>query len=161
MDDRYRPLDPRVVRLWRIDAAIVTAVVLAIVLVPLGLTIAAGASTAAIALSIAWVALAAAGLWQTLWYPQMAYRAFGFRVDERVLEIRSGVLVRVERLLPLSRLQHVDVRRGPLERANGLATLILHTAGTREASMRIPGLAADEAVRLRDHLVAVGGDDAV
>ena len=164
MDDRkddYRSLDPRVVRLWRIDAAITTAVVLTVVLVPIGLTSAAGMWTATLALSIVWLLLAAFGLWQIVWYPQAAFRVYGFRIDEEVLEIRSGVVFRVERLLPLSRLQHVDVRRGPLERANGLATLILHTAGTREAAMRIPGLEAEEASRLRDRLVAIGGDDAV
>jgi membrane protein YdbS with pleckstrin-like domain len=71
------------------------------------------------------------------------------------------LLFHVAHLLPLSRLQHVDLHRGPLERAFGLASLILHTAGTHEARITIPGLDADEAVRLRDRLVEVGGDDAV
>jgi membrane protein YdbS with pleckstrin-like domain len=48
-----------------------------------------------------------------------------------------------------------------LERAHGLASLTMHTAGTHDAALVIPGLDADEAVRLRDRLVAVGGDDAV
>jgi membrane protein YdbS with pleckstrin-like domain len=43
----------------------------------------------------------------------------------------------------------------------GLASLVLHTAGTHSASIRIPGLDAEYAVRLRDHLVEIGGDDAV
>ena len=62
---------------------------------------------------------------------------------------------------PLNRLQHVDLQRGPLERMYGLASLVLYTAGTSSASISIPGLAAAEAERLRDHLVAIGGDDAV
>jgi uncharacterized protein len=100
------------------------------------------------------------GVW-VLWYPPRAYQAWGYRVEERVLEIRSGVWFRVVRLLPLSRLQHVDLHRGPLERAHGLASLTLHTAGSREASLGIPGLADADAERLRDQLAAVGGDDAV
>jgi membrane protein YdbS with pleckstrin-like domain len=43
----------------------------------------------------------------------------------------------------------------------GLASLVLHTAGTHSANILIPGLDAGEAVRLRDRLVEIGGDDAV
>jgi hypothetical protein len=100
------------------------------------------------------------GVW-ILWYPARAYQAWGYRVAEHVLEIRSGVWFRIVRFLPLSRLQHVDLHRGPLERAHGLASLTLHTAGTREASLAIPGLADADAEQLRDRLAAAGGDDAV
>jgi membrane protein YdbS with pleckstrin-like domain len=110
---------------------------------------------------VPWTAfLLLGGVW-TLWYPARAYRSWGYRVEDRVLEIRSGVWFRVIRLLPLSRLQHVDLHRGPIERAHGLASLTLHTAGTREASLGIPGLADADAERLRDLLVTAGGDDAV
>jgi membrane protein YdbS with pleckstrin-like domain len=78
-----------------------------------------------------------------------------------VLLIRKGVWFRSIKLLPLPRLQHVDVKRGPLQRHFGLATLVMHTAGTHAASIEVPGLDADEALRLRDRLVAAGGDDGV
>jgi membrane protein YdbS with pleckstrin-like domain len=100
------------------------------------------------------------GLW-LWWYPRRAFQAWSYRLDGRVLELRSGVWFRLVRLLPLTRLQHVDLQRGPLERSFGLASLVLYTAGTQEASIAIPGLADAEAVRLRDTLVATGGDDGV
>jgi uncharacterized protein len=112
-------------------------------------------------LSGGWVAVALLCAWWGFRRPLRLYRSWGYRLDDRVLETRYGVLWQQTRLLPLSRLQHVDIKRGPLERRFGLASLILHTAGTHAASTEIPGLAADEAVRLRDHLLAVGGDDAV
>jgi membrane protein YdbS with pleckstrin-like domain len=99
--------------------------------------------------------------WVIYWHPPRAYQTWGYRIDAKVLETRSGIWFRVIKLLPLARLQHVDLRRGPLERAHGLASLILHTAGTHQATLVIPGLDADEAARLRDRLVAAGGDDAV
>ena len=76
-------------------------------------------------------------------------------------ETRHGIWWRQLQLLPLARLQHVDLHSGPIERSMGLASLLLHTAGTHEATVMIPGLDANEAVRLRDHLVAIGGDDGV
>ena len=48
--------------------------------------------------------------------------------------------------------QHLDLKRGPLERAFGLATLVIHTAGTRMAAVSVSGLRGEDAERLRDRL---------
>ena len=56
-------------------------------------------------------------------------------------------------------MQHLDIRRGPVERRFGLATLVIHTAGTRHNAVATAGLDADEAERLRDHLARWAGDD--
>ena len=94
-------------------------------------------------------------------YEPRAWRAWGYQVDEKVLIIRSGVWWKTIKLLPLNRLQHADIQIGPIQRRFGLASLIVHTAGTHASAIEIPGLAVEEATRLRDHLVAVGGDDGV
>jgi membrane protein YdbS with pleckstrin-like domain len=99
-------------------------------------------------------------VWLSVWYPAREWRATGWRLDDKVLVTRRGVWFRVISLLPLNRLQHVDLHRGPLERMYGLASLVLHTAGTHAASLTIPGLDAAEAAHLRDRLVELGGADA-
>jgi uncharacterized protein len=153
-------LDRRVIQLWRISGLIGFAIVALPALI--GLLFASYAWLGQPLLAfVPWtLLLVLAGIW-LVWYPPRAYQSWGYRVEEHVIELRSGVWFRVVRLLPLSRLQHVDLHRGPIERAHGLASLTLHTAGTREASLGIPGLADAEAERLRDHLAAAGGDDAV
>ena len=156
----FIPLDPRVINLWRITRMIGFGIVLLISL-PGSLTAGWVAFNSVAGVLTGWFALAALLGWLTWWYPPRAYRMWGYRVDDKVLETRSGIWFRVIKLLPLSRLQHVDLHRGPIERSHGLASLVLHTAGTHEAALIIPGLAAEEAVRLRDRLVAAGGDDAV
>jgi membrane protein YdbS with pleckstrin-like domain len=156
----FLPLDPRVIQLWRIVGVIGVGIIL---LLPLGTLLRLGAARLGGSTKgfLLWLPLAAAsGVW-AWWFPKRRYQAWGYRINTCVLETRSGVWFRVLKLLPLSRLQHVDLHRGPLERAQGLASLVLHTAGTHEATHVIPGLDADEAVRLRDRLVAAGGDDAV
>jgi uncharacterized protein len=154
-------LDPSVVKLWRLTHTITAAVFM--LMASVSALVAGMVSPADWPWMLAaWVALAALFLWVVFWYPARAYRAWGYRIDEKVLETHHGIWFRVIQLLPLSRLQHVDLHRGPLERSFGLSTLILHTAGTQHAILTIPGLAAEQAVRLRDHLVAAGGgDDAV
>lgn len=85
------------------------------------------------------------------------------RLDDDGLSLRRGLYWRNETLIPRSRVQHMDIERGPLLRRFGLATLVTHTAGTRLNALRVVGLELTEARRIRDALVdrAAGDDDAV
>lgn len=154
----FQVLDPRVIGLWRLTKCIGFAVVGLLLSIPL-------ASVALLVpggwISVALVVAFLGGLlvWFGYFRPARLYRRWSYRIDEKVLELRYGNLFRVRRLIPLSRLQHVDLHRGPLERKFGLASLVLYTAGTHAAIHGIPGLDAEEAVRLRDRLIELGGDD--
>lgn len=86
-----------------------------------------------------------------------------WRLLESGIEVRVGRFWRSETLVPRSRVQHLDIDRGPIERRYGLATLTVHTAGTRTAALSQPGLLDADAVALRDALLpeANGNDDAL
>lgn len=157
---RFQPLDSRVVGLWRVFSLIGFGVLSLSLLVPV-LVVGVTHPGFLLRLIVVWLALVALSVWFSLWYPPRLYETWGYRIDARVLETRSGRMFQRARLLPLSRLQHVDIERGPLERMFGLASLILHTAGTHSANIRVPGLEASEAVRLRDRLIEIGGADGV
>jgi membrane protein YdbS with pleckstrin-like domain len=86
-------------------------------------------------------------------WPGVAYRHASYRVDERGLEIRRGVLWRRVITVPRSRVQHTDVSQGPIERRFGLGVLAVHTAGTEHAMVRLPGLEHGRALRIREHLL--------
>lgn len=156
----FRSLDPRVIKLWRMTNLIGWGVILIVSLIS-AIIVGWGNPELVPWVYVGWLVLLVLCGWLIYRRPPRLYRSWGYRIDDRVLETRSGLLFQVTRLLPLTRIQHVDLQRGPLERTFGLASLVLHTAGTHEATIRIPGLEAVEAVELRDHLVAVGGDDAV
>jgi len=83
------------------------------------------------------------------------YCSWGYveRADD--LYITSGILFRSLVAVPYGRMQLVEVASGPLERAFGLATVTLKTASP-ETDASIPGLAPDEAARLRDRLTELG-----
>lgn len=85
-----------------------------------------------------------------IWMPKRRYRSWGYRLDEDELHIRSGLWVRTHTIVPAGRVQHIDVGQGPLERRFGVGTLILHTAGTRNSAVVLPGLGFEEAGRIRD-----------
>ncbi|MCA8963082.1 MAG: PH domain-containing protein, partial [Planctomycetes bacterium] len=95
-------------------------------------------------------------------FSRAVYRRTSYRVGALGLEIRRGVLWRSVINVPTSRVQHTDVARGPIERLYGLATLVVHTAGTVNATIHLAGLDAARALRLRDRLIAdESRDDAV
>lgn len=156
----FRPLDPRAIRLWVATNLIGYAILLLVVLVSLLVWVFIRPKFLWWMLA-GWALMVVVSLWYSFWHPPRAYRAWGYRINGKVLETKSGIIFHQIQLLPLSRLQHVDLQRGPFERMYGLSSLILHTAGTHSSSITIPGLDADEAVRLRNHLVEIGGDDAV
>ena len=59
---------------------------------------------------------------------------------------------RRETRVPASRVQHLDLKHGPLERRWRLATLVIHTAGSKMSAVSVSGLDAADAERLRDRL---------
>lgn len=90
------------------------------------------------------------------------HRRIGWKLDDDGFATRRGGLWWSETLVPVSRVQHLDLERGPLERRLGLATLVVHTAGTRMAAVKLPLLGLEDAEALRAHLARqVETDDAL
>jgi membrane protein YdbS with pleckstrin-like domain len=87
------------------------------------------------------------------WVGRQRWRRTFWKLDERGLHVRRGWLLRSEVLVPRSRVQHLDLERGPLERQFGLATLVVHTAGSQTQALRQSGLLDADAVAVRDALI--------
>lgn len=96
------------------------------------------------------------------WVGWRRHRRTFWRLDAQALGVRRGHLWHSESRVPVSRVQHLDLRRGPLQRTAGLATLVVHTAGTRMNTVAITGLELADAERLRDRLARqLDHDDAL
>jgi membrane protein YdbS with pleckstrin-like domain len=80
------------------------------------------------------------------------YRVWRFQLQDDALSLERGVLTRVETAVPYVRVQHIDTRRGPIDRLVGLSSVVVYTAGSRGADVTVPGLAPERARRLRDRL---------
>lgn len=100
--------------------------------------------------------LVAAGISLIAWwgwrYQHLEHARTSFVISGAGCEIRRGVVWRRIITVPLSRIQHSDVTQGPLQRAFGLATLTLYTAGTEHAKVDLHGLAFDTAMAIRQYL---------
>ena len=157
-------LDPRSVSVHRIGGWIFSGIV--IVATGFGLTMAAIFSPMplwlkATLLGAAWPALAALMGWLAHGWPAIEHRHASYRVDDQGIEIKRGVVWRSVVSVPRNRVQHTDVSQGPVERGFGLGTLVIFTAGTEHAKVTLGGLDHGRALRIRDHLLASEGADAV
>lgn len=86
--------------------------------------------------------------------PRRRYRVWGYRLDADELHVEHGLWTRVNTIVPLGRVQHIDVSQNPIERRYGLGRLIVHTAGTRSSDVELPGLPYGTAETLRDTIRA-------
>ena len=82
--------------------------------------------------------------------PARIYRRLRYGLSERLLRVVRGWLFHTDTIVPLVRVQHLDVVRGPMDKMFGTATLVLHTAGTHNSTVTVPGLAPERAAAIRD-----------
>jgi membrane protein YdbS with pleckstrin-like domain len=155
-----RALDHRVVVVWTVQEAIGYAV-----LAVAALAVDIGARTAGVDVpgppGLAAGLVAVIGGLAAWWLPRARHRYWRYHVAADALELRHGVLKRVHSAIPYFRVQHIDVAQGPVERAVGLARLIVHTASAG-TDATIPGIAAGDAEGLRRLILTrAGSGDAV
>ncbi|ALN55723.1 bacterial membrane flanked domain [Lysobacter enzymogenes] len=143
----WQRLPARAIPLCTIDISLSLAVVFAIAAVIGGvLTVGRHAGLA----SGLTGALFGAGI--GMWIGFRRYRNTLWRLDDHGFAVRRGVAWQRETIVPLTRVQHLDLKHGPLQRMRRLATLVVHTAGTRHSSVAIDHLDAGDAQRLRERL---------
>lgn len=82
--------------------------------------------------------------------PERIYRRLGYALDERLLRTVRGWMFHVDTVVPFVRVQHIDVTRGPFDKMFGTASLVVHTAGTHNSIVVLPGLSPQRAAEIRD-----------
>lgn len=148
-DDGWQALPPAARRVAGISGALAGLLVGTLVAVPVAVALDAGLAMKLTLGAVLWLALPVLAL---AW-ARVRWRRTRWRLNERGLQVRRGVVFRKEVLVPRSRVQHLDLERGPIERHFGLATLVVHTAGTRMHALRQSGFLDADAVALRDALL--------
>jgi membrane protein YdbS with pleckstrin-like domain len=104
---------------------------------------------------------AVAGVAYTIGMPRIRFRVHRWEVTDEAVYTKSGWLTHEWRVAPLSRVQTVDARRGPLQQAVGLASVRITTASAA-GDVMIDGLdhalAADLVETLTARTQATPGD---
>lgn len=145
-----QPVDRRAVTVWRIEAVFDAAIALVF---GGGATVALwyfDAMRVVAVLPALAAVLVAVGV--VIVMPERQWRSWRYSIGEREIELRHGIWWQTWVRIPMMRVQHVDTRRGPLDRRYGLANLVLYTAA---GSRQIPGLAVEIAEQSRDRIAAL------
>ena len=79
----------------------------------------------------------------------LGWRATGWRLDERLFAMRSGVYTREWTGVPRDRVQSVLVATNPLQRWRGLATVTVRTAGAHTPAVVLNDVEEEAAEQVR------------
>ncbi|HXH60320.1 MAG TPA: PH domain-containing protein [Fimbriimonadaceae bacterium] len=80
------------------------------------------------------------------------YLSFQFAVHDGHLIIRSGIIVRNNRTIPLSKIQNINIEKNIIHRLLGLVDIKIETAAGRHAEASISALSEAEAAALKVEL---------
>lgn len=76
--------------------------------------------------------------------PKILYHWYRYAIDDEEINIRSGVFVKKTEIVPIERVQKIEVSRGPVERRYGLASVSVVTAGGDVDVRYLPAVEAEE-----------------
>ena len=148
---KYQKLDPKVVSIWKFENLLSNSMLFVFT--------AAGSTVLGIftgfprfLVPVVWLVFGGFLFINSFWWPPRLFKSWSYRLDHKVIELKHGVFWQKSVLIPLSRVQHIDLLQGPLERRFGLASLEIHTAGTHHATHKLPGLKSETAKTLRETL---------
>jgi hypothetical protein len=149
-DTELQPLEQGYLRVLRIEWAITMAVLLAIA-AAVDLLVLRGN-----ALPWGWLsgAVLLLSLWAVLTLPTRQFLTWGHSEEGDALRVVHGYMFHTDTVVPFVRVQHIDVGQGPIERLCGVSHLVVHTAGTHNSIVTLPGLDPVRAAEIRDSIRA-------
>jgi putative membrane protein len=87
-------------------------------------------------------------------YSWLAWRVRAYRITEQQIELRTGVVFRSHRHLPLDRIESVDTAQPIIPRLLGLAEIRVEAVSQGDSELKLRYLSEPAAVLLRDELTA-------
>ena len=144
-------LDPRARTLWRLSGALQAVPLVLVVGVGVGALVWFDVVSPPVAVVPAIVGLGLVGVGVAL-VPDLIWRHWRYEIGEAEVDLQHGWLTVTRTLVPMARIQHVDTRRGPLQRRFGLASVVFYTAA---GASEIPALADHVADATRDRIAVL------
>ena len=86
-------------------------------------------------------------------YHLLADKRIKYALREQDISLQSGLIFRRLACQPILRVQHVELKRGPLVRMAGLASLRVYSAGGALHTFEIPGIELHVAEQLRQFIL--------
>lgn len=114
----YQRINPSAKKLWRINGIITSAFIMGISYVVYIFTD-LRAFIPGVLLSIYFIFAA----------PSLEYRQWQYKITDRYVDYTHGIFFTNRTVIPISRIQHMDLKQGPLQKSFSLASVVIFTAG--------------------------------
>lgn len=75
----------------------------------------------------------------------LTYKYYGYQINEENIHVIKGVLFKSETIIPIKRIQHVEVLEGPIQLLFKQASVLIYTAGS---ALNITGLSKEKALEV-------------
>ncbi|MED3965874.1 PH domain-containing protein [Niallia taxi] len=104
---------------------------------------------------IGWIILGLIGLtvlsaiWGIIIEPSLKQKYWRYDVDEEFIQLKSGIWKKQHQLIPMTKVQSVELLQGPLLRKYKLYSI---SVGTMGSSHQIPAIPEEEALELRNQI---------
>lgn len=85
-------------------------------------------------------------------FPLVEYKQWKYLITKDKIELNFGVITKKKIIIPISRIQFLDIKQGPIYRRFGLTCLTISTAGSTH---EIPALSINEANQISEYLKAI------
>ncbi|WP_367867492.1 PH domain-containing protein [Pedobacter sp. WC2423] len=84
---------------------------------------------------------------------RISFKKRGYAIRTHDVIYKSGIIAESTTIIPLNRIQHIELNEGLFSRIYKLGSLQLFTAGGQTGHIHISGIPIDEAKRIRDLLL--------
>ncbi|MBE6760134.1 MAG: hypothetical protein E7554_08630 [Ruminococcaceae bacterium] len=125
----FSRVDKKAKTKWRVSrfvGLLFLAIASAVLLLAVG---SSGESTATLVCAIICGVVLLLQLVNLIVYPMIEYIQWQYLVDDDRIEIKKGIFWRSHTVVPISRIQHVSVKSGPMQNIFGLSSVEINTAG--------------------------------
>ncbi len=104
-----------------------------------------------------WVVWSLAGSWiilliTVLYSSYKEYFVKGYVLREQDITYRRGWIFHHETTVPFNRIQHTEIKDGPIDRLFNLCQLEIYTAGGSSSDLSLSGLDPQDAARLKEFI---------
>lgn len=105
-----------------------------------------------------WAQIGGTVLWLLIiafsyWVNWKGFYIQGYALREKDIHYKRGLLFHSLTSIPFNRVQHCEIKQGPIARRFGLSTLEIFTAGGQSSDLRIPGIDPHRAQQIKEFII--------
>lgn len=92
-------------------------------------------------------------LYVILLHPKLEYRQWSYRITETNICYNHGIYVKRFTMIPISRIQHLELKQGPVLKHFGLSNVQIYTAGQSHEIVALKTVEAEEIIENINKLI--------